>query len=124
MASRTIRLLHVEDDEAQRRIAAHHLARMPEYVFAIACVDGEEAAVETFRRDGAEFVLLDYQLMEGDGLSCLRRLRQLDAQVPIVAVSGTASTETAAELLYAGADDYLSKQDLRSDVLARSIRVA
>jgi DNA-binding response OmpR family regulator len=124
MSTRTIRVLHVEDDLAQRRFMAHHLAAMGEFDFDIRCVASESDAVNEFDAAHPDFVIVDYFLTEGNGLSCLQSLRARDEIVPIVAVSGVATPEIAAELLHAGADDYIGKQDLSRDVLARSVREA
>jgi DNA-binding NarL/FixJ family response regulator len=63
-----------------------------------------------------------YQLSEGDGLHFLKELRRRDSNVPVIALSGTASPQIARELVECGADDYLDKKDLSRDVLARSVR--
>ena len=122
MTPRTIHVLHIEDDAIQQLCVAHHLAAMAEFHFGITCVASEDEAVEAFPRRRTDLVILDYQLSQGNGLSCLRKLRQRDATVPIVAVSGVATPEIAGELLHAGADEYLHKHTLDSDVLARSVR--
>ncbi len=122
MPASPVRVLHVEDDEAQRLFLAHHLSALKEYDFTVAAAESEQEAVESFQAQGAGLIVLDYHLSEGNGLSCLRRLRQLDPAVPIIAVSGVASPETAAELLRVGADDYISKADLDGPTLARSVR--
>lgn len=124
MVARTIKMLHIEDDAVQQRLAAKQLETLPEFQFRITCVDSEDAAVAEFDKGGHELVLLDYHLSQGNGLSCLRKLRHKDRIVPIVALSGMATPEIAAELLRVGADDYLSKQDLSSDALAKSVRDA
>lgn len=125
MSARPVRLLHVEDNLAHRRLIGHYLnALKEEFKFDIFQADSEAAAVETFRNNGIDFVILDYHLTEGDGLSCLRQLRQLDPTVPIIALSGAATPEIASELLEVGADDYLSKQDLNREALANSVRGA
>ena len=124
MNARMVRMLHVEDDAMQQMKIAHHLKRIPEVHFAITCARSEEEAVAEFRRHPQDLVILDYHLSEGDGLNCLRSLRQCDAIVPIIAVSGQATNEIAAQLLKCGADDYINKRDLQSDILARSVRMA
>jgi len=123
MSARTIRVLHVEDDELQRRMLRAQLATLPDYAFALTCVASEDGAMEAFR-GGYDLVLLDYHLTQGNGLNCLRRLRQLDTSVPIIAISGKATPEVAADLLEAGADDYFSKDGLEPEALGRSIRAA
>jgi CheY-like chemotaxis protein len=124
MAPRSLRLLHVEDDRIQRALIAHHLAAMREMAFEIIGADSEEEAVHEFSRGGFEFVIIDYHLAQGNGLDCLHQLRRLDPIVPIVAISGTATPEIAADLVQAGADDYISKEDLNSKMLAKSVRSA
>jgi CheY-like chemotaxis protein len=124
MTPRTVRLLHVEDDPVGQRLTAQQLTTLGEFQFAITYADSEDAALTAFDRGGTEFVLLDYHLNQGNGLSCLRQLRQRDPVVPIVALSGMATPEIAAELLRVGADDYLGKQDLTTEALARSVRDA
>src|SRR5207244_10687204 len=92
--------------------------------FAVTWASSEDQAVDEFLKGLPDFILIDYHLSAGNGLSCLQSLRRHDAHVPIVAVSGQATPEIAAQLLQCGADAYISKPDLSSDGLARSIRLA
>jgi DNA-binding response OmpR family regulator len=124
MPSRTITLLHVEDEESQRRLLAHHLAAVNELQFEILYADAEQTALNVFDKGGVELVILDYHLREGNGLHCLEELRHRDQIVPIIAISGVATPEIAADLLQAGADDYIGKRDLTSGVLAPIVRQA
>ena len=124
MPRRTLKLLHVEDERAQRHLFAHHLAAMDDFHFEILYADAEDAALDVFDGGGVEFVIVDYHLRHGNGLHCLEELRRRDQVVPIIAVSGVATDEIAAALVQAGADDYLGKRDLTSGVLARSMRDA
>lgn len=121
--SRVIRLLHVEDDEIQRRLLRAILDKLPQYRFQTTYAASEDSAVDAFGA-GFDLVLLDYTLTSGDGLSCLRRLRQLDNSVPIIAVSGAADAETAADLVGAGADDFFSKNALDPTALGVSLEAA
>jgi DNA-binding response OmpR family regulator len=124
MTIQNVRVLHVEDDTMQQQLIAHHLRQVQEMQFEITCVRGEREAVAEFARRPVDLVIVDYQLDEGNGLSCLRDIRRQCSFVPIIAVSGKASSEIAAELLKGGADDYISKRDLTSDMLAQSVRLA
>ena len=124
MPDRSVRLLHVEDDALQHHLIAAHLAALEGLTFDIATAASEDEAVAAFGRAPFEFVLLDYQLEQGNGLSCLQKIRGRDDVVPIVAVSGVASPAVAAELLRAGADDFLGKEELTTEALGQSIRTA
>ncbi|MBL8797247.1 MAG: response regulator [Planctomycetia bacterium] len=122
MTPRTVPLLHIEDDLMQQALTAQQLTALPQFAFAITCIDNEDGAVAEFERSRQEIVLLDYHLARGNGLSCLRKLRQLDPIVPIIALSGKATPEIAAELLQAGADNYLSKIDLATETLTSCVQ--
>ncbi len=124
MTPKTMMLLHVEDDPIQQVLIAHQLASMREYCFDITVAISEDSAVGQFTSGSFDLVILDYHLTQGDGVSCLRRLRDLDRIVPIIAVSGAATDEIAAVLISVGADDYLSKQTLESRILWQAVRNA
>jgi CheY-like chemotaxis protein len=123
MSIRSIRLLHVEDDAIQRRLLAAHLGKLPDLSFDVTPVESENEAVDRLAK-GFDLVLLDYHLAQGNGLACLKRIRAADSQLPIIAISGVATPEIAAELLEAGADDYFSKDNFDPEVFGRSVRAA
>lgn len=124
MVARRVNLLHVEDNRLQQRMLASLLKAMPEFDFAINVAESEEEALAAFSKGGIDFVLLDYQLSQGNGLQCLKKLRQCDPLVPIVALSATAPAEVAGDLIRGGADDYLSKFDLTLEQFVRTVREA
>jgi CheY-like chemotaxis protein len=122
---RCLNLLHVEDDRGQRLLIAHYLEGMkPELTFSITAAESEEDALRAFENGGFDFVIVDYHLTQGNGLSCLCELRRRDPVVPILAISGEATEEIAAQLVQGGADDYIRKDDLTSKHLAQSVRSA
>lgn len=118
---RAVAVLHVEDNAAHRRYLAELVAGVRTFAVAVTQADTEDQAVAVFRAGQFDVVLLDCHLTGGSGLACLRRLRELDPVVPIVALSGTASADVAASLLEVGADDYLSKRDLTVESLTRCL---
>jgi len=69
------------------------------------------AAVEFCRRTVPDFVLLDWNMPEMDGISCLRALRAMDLTPrPIVVMCTTESgMAKIREALEAGADEYIMK---------------
>jgi signal transduction histidine kinase len=63
-------------------------------------------ALETFRPD---LIIADYNLPDIDGLTAIRLVRDRDAELPILLVTGALDDEAAAEVVKAGAYDYLRK---------------
>jgi CheY-like chemotaxis protein len=121
LGPRPLRVLHIEDDAFQQQIVRLHLAALPAYETTVVAVDNEQAALQAFEAQPFDLVLLDYHLLEGNGLACLRRLRAVDAIIPILVISGLTEPHVAAELLEGGADDFLSKENLVGDRLARTL---
>ncbi|NBO91579.1 MAG: response regulator [Planctomycetia bacterium] len=118
---RRLRVLHIEDDAVHQDLVRLHLARLARWYFDITLAVSETDSVTRFSPGLFDFVILDYHLCEGDGLSTLQRLRAMDDVVPILVLSGLSEPNVAAELLEAGADDFLSKENLTSERLERSI---
>lgn len=123
-APRQLRVLHIEDDAIQQHALALHLATMRDPTCIVTAVAREAEALRVFRPGAFEVVLLDYHLAEGNGLACLKQLRRIDPLVPIIVVSGLIEPQVAADLLEAGADDFLGKENLSSDRLVRSVTAA
>ncbi len=123
-AARRVRVLHIEDDPVLREIVAIHLRRMKALECTTVAAESEEAGVERFIAEKPDLVLLDYHLEQGDGMGCLRKLRALDPLVPILVVSGLNEPGLAARLLGAGADDFLSKDNLAGERLLEAVLAA
>jgi DNA-binding response OmpR family regulator len=125
MTSSAIRVLHIDDDRIQQALVARSLNKLEGYEFSIQTATSEDDALLLFMQRGVDLVILDYHLNKGDGLSCLRRLRQIDPIVPIIAVSGVATADIATKLIEEGADDYLCKQVLNfGQILSQCVRNA
>lgn len=70
--------------------------------------DGEEG-LKKFREKVYDVVLCDIKMPKLDGLDFLERTRELNADVPIIMISGHGTIETAVEAVKKGAFDYISK---------------
>jgi PAS domain S-box-containing protein len=89
-------------------------------------VDEAASAAEALERMGRAIygcILLDYFLPGGvDGLSLLHEIRDAASETPVVIFTGRGDEEAAAELMKAGAADYLPKASLTPERLAASLR--
>ena len=56
-----------------------------------------------------DIVILGRILPEGDGLEVLRRLRRVDAELPVLMLTSRSEPEEQARALEQGADDYVTK---------------
>ncbi len=109
------RILTVEDDERIR--TAVRLALEDEGWVVDEASNGEEA-LDRFRREAADVVLIDIMLPGIDGFEVCRSIRR-NSDVPIVMVTARSDTHDVVAGLEAGADDYLTKPFQPKELSAR-----
>ncbi|HYD29880.1 MAG TPA: response regulator [Azospirillaceae bacterium] len=103
------RVLLVEDDQTNQRVAARMLERAGHRVDVAA--DGAEA-VTAVKRLSYDIVLMDLQMPVMNGLEATRAIRALAGsagQVPIVAMTASTLSPDIEACLAAGMNDYLTK---------------
>ncbi len=105
-----VRVLLVEDNEVNRKLAMHMLKRLGCSVDV--AVNGREAVEMTATR-AYDVVFMDIQMPEMDGIEATRAIRERergsDKHLPIVAMTAHAMEGDRERCLSAGMDDYLSK---------------
>ncbi|MEN6615594.1 MAG: sigma-54 dependent transcriptional regulator [Syntrophorhabdus sp.] len=107
-------ILIVEDEESQRSLLAG-LLRKEGYTVGEAA-DGA-SAYALFQKEIFEIVLLDYRLPDTDGLSLLKKIKELNPATEVVMVTAFGSIENAVGTLKAGASEYLTKPIDLDDLL-------
>jgi two-component system nitrogen regulation response regulator NtrX len=111
--------LLIVDDEGAIRDALRQLFEYDGHQVVVA-TDGPDALqrFDTFRPDA---VFLDVKMQGMDGLEVLAKLREKDAQAPVVMISGHGTIDTAVEATRRGAFDFLEKP-LDTDRLLVTLR--
>lgn len=103
---KSYRLLIVDDEK--------NLCRMLQTAFSIdghetrVAEDGE-AALISFVQDKPDVVLMDIRMPKLDGIEALKRMRELNPEVPVILMTAYAAVETAVDALRLGAFDYVIK---------------
>jgi DNA-binding NtrC family response regulator len=80
-----------------------------------------ESAAEALEKaaSGVDLVLLDYKLPDEDGLSVLRKIRELDPDTLVIMLTAHKGVETVVVAMKAGAFDYATKPFDLEDVAVR-----
>ncbi len=119
------RVIIAEDNEINMKIAVNIVRRFG--VEVIQARNGHEA-VEKYKQESADMILMDIHMPEMDGIEATRQIRNLGGnqrEVPIVALTADAMTGDREKCLAAGMDDYVTKpfkpDDIRK-VLEKYIR--
>jgi two-component system response regulator MtrA len=108
-------VLLVEDDERIRQALGLALA---DEGFAVVEAGSGEEALDRLDAGDVDVVLLDLMLPGMDGLEVCRRLRA-QGDLPIIIVSARTDTTDVIDGLEAGADDYVTKPLVASELAAR-----
>lgn len=107
----------IAEDDAHIRQGLQDLLEGEGYHTLLAA-DGEDA-LQVFRRERPQLVLLDIMMPKRDGYSVCRELRRLDAGVPVIFISAKSEEIDRVVGLELGADDFIMKPFGTREVIAR-----
>ena len=110
-----LRILVAEDDESFLEAISLLLEQDDRFVVAGRARNGREA-VALAEEVAPDAVVVDIEMPVLDGVEATRRLRKAAPGLPIVAVSGHDYEERVLEIRQAGADDYVRKARLTSEL--------
>jgi DNA-binding NtrC family response regulator len=99
-------VLLIEDNTDAARLIADTLRNE---AFAVTVVSSARTGLERLAAGAIDCVLLDYRLPDADGITCLRKIRQSNPDLPVIIITGAGSEEVAVEAMKLGATDYLVK---------------
>jgi len=114
------RVVFIDDDEALRRAAVQTLTLHGIQTDAHARA---RAALPALDRDFDGVVVTDIRMPDMDGLELFQRLRNVDADIPVILITGHGDIATAVQCMREGAYDFLSKP-YPADRLVAAIRHA
>lgn len=99
----------VADDTDTDRLILESIVRKEGHTVVSAC-NGLQA-IEVYRAERPDIVLLDALMPELDGFGAARKIKELagDELVPIIFLTSLSDTESLVQCLDAGGDDFLSK---------------
>jgi PAS domain S-box-containing protein len=123
--SKPLSLLIVEDREPDAALLVRELRRGG-YDLTYQRVDTQAAMVAAVNGKPWDIVLADYSLPKFDVHSALAALAELNLDIPLIVVTGSVGEEGAAEVMRAGAQDLVLKDNLKRlpAVVSRELEAA
>ena len=115
-----LRVLVVDDDVVDRKSVTRSLRRSRLSAQVETATSAEEG-IQRLHDETFDVALVDYHLPRLNGREFLGRL---EAQVPVILLTGNDDEEIARECMQAGAQDYLVKGRVDDVALVRSVRYA
>src|SRR5918911_839745 len=122
--SSPITVLLVEDNAADARLVREMLAHAGTGPFQIQHVLRLEEASLRIGEGDIAVILLDLSLPDAQGLEALHRLHAIRPDVPIVVMSASSDEALAVQGVRDGAQDYLVKGRVDTDLLVRALHYA
>jgi len=119
-----MQVLLIEDNEDDVSFIRARLAEKRDIAIRLERTDRPSDGLSRLENGTIDLVLLDLSLPDSQGLDTFSRIHACVPDVPIVVVTALDDEATAAQLMRMGAQDYLVKARLNSDVLLRAIRHA
>jgi signal transduction histidine kinase len=123
--SQSLRILMIEDDEDDACLLLRELSNAglrPTHVR----VQSAEALKAALAGERWNIVFCDFTMPQFSGRKALEIVKQWDADLPFIYVSGTIAEDVAVEAMKAGAQDYVAKSDLKrlAPIVERELRAA
>jgi signal transduction histidine kinase len=83
-----------------------------------------ESALAAIDRFVPDCILLDYSLPGYNGVEVLKQIRTEHPHLPVILLTGQGNEHIAVESMKEGAQDYITKSDITTEALGRTIRSA
>jgi len=116
-----IRVLQVDDDEIDLRLAKRALAKSSGPAkFSVDTASRLSEALDRLKTNQYDVILLDLGLPDSSGIETVRKVCQVSPNVPIVVLTGLENEETGLEAIKSGAADYLVKGPAMETSLVRT----
>jgi signal transduction histidine kinase len=109
--SEALRILHVEDSESDTALLTR-LLKKAGYEVQVHRVEDGGAMRSALADEAWDAVIADYQLPSFGALEALHILQENGQDFPFIVLSGTIGEDRAADLMRAGAHDYVLKNNL------------
>lgn len=124
MTDKSVTVLLIEDNPGDRRLIREMLAEAGNIAFELQYADRLQAAMENLVQNGLDVILLDLGLPDSQGLETLRKVYARATQTPIVVLTGLNDETVGVQAINEGAQDYLIKGQVDTQLLTRTIRYA
>ena len=121
---RSIKVLLVEDNLGDVRLIQEMLTQGKGTPFSLEHVERFSAGLERLHEGDVDVVLLDLSLPDSQGFETFVEMRGRAPHVPIVVLTGLDDEEFGVKAVQKGAQDYLVKGQVDSNLLVRAVRYA
>lgn len=117
-----ITVLLLDDDITFAKVVQHYLQKFQNREFKLIWKETVEAALQEVQQNPLlDLILTDYKLQDSNGLEFCLQVSQVNADIPIIFITGTRDFKLAIDAMKLGVEDFLLKEDLTESLLPRTI---
>ncbi len=106
MSNKQLRVMFVDDDVITGKVMKRNCDNAG---YACQVFTDAENCLNKFSQVGADLVITDLRMPGMTGFELLSELRQIDADIPVLVMTGYSSVENAVEAMKRGASDFIKK---------------
>lgn len=117
-------ILLIEDNEADAMIFEEMLESISAPKFNLQWKDSLKGGINFLKSNHIDLILLDLSLPESSGLETLQKIINVTPLTPLIILTGSEDSELPHKALNEGAQDFLQKRNLNSQLLVKSISYA
>ncbi|HEY5589785.1 MAG TPA: response regulator [Paludibacter sp.] len=117
-------ILLIEDNPGDIRLIKELLNEMTSLNYQLIIAETLKEGCEEIKKNDFILILLDLNLPDSSGIKTFNTVINFAENIPVVLVSGMQDIELSLSLIKEGAQDYITKQDLNSTLLGKTIQFA
>jgi PAS domain S-box-containing protein len=121
METKTINMLLIEDDPDDVQFLRRTLHKTSGVRFQVETAKNLEESLARLTQGGLDVILLDLTLPESSGMDTFKAIKAQAHNVPIIVLSGLDDEMLALNAVHAGAEDYLVKGRVDSQLITRAV---
>lgn len=106
MKDKNVRILVVDDSQESRELCQRVLLREG---YVVHSVDSGKKALEESKATKFDLIITDIKMPDLDGISLLRRVKEIDPKICVIVITGYPDEESKAKAMELGASAYLAK---------------
>lgn len=124
MNDQSERILLIEDNPGDARLIQEMLNDITTFHYVLTTAQTLNDGCKHLQSENFILILLDLNLPDSSGKETFDQIMKCAGQTPVVLVSGLQNLELSLSLIREGAQDYITKPELNSNLLARTIEFA
>jgi len=119
-----LKILLIEDNPGDARLIEEYLSEVNNFEHILKIADRLSKGIEILDNEFVDVILLDLNLPDSKGLDNIQRVLNISTSIPIIVLTGVDDESTAINAVKMGAQDYLVKDKVESEILIRTIKYA